>query len=80
MPELKKYDLSIVVNNAGVDIMDTHLNLSVETIINLININCFTLVALTHRYVKIFKEKIQKTGRKCAIVNVSSVAGTILYI
>ena len=75
MPELSKYDISVLVNNAGVDVMDQHIDIPVQNSINLININCFALTALTYKYVRIFSQKIKNSNKKCAIINVSSVAG-----
>jgi len=56
--------------------MGKHKDLSVESIINLIQINCFSLAALNHKYLRIFKDKVKRTGKKCAIINVSSISGT----
>ena len=72
LPQLSKYDFSIVVNNAGVDVLNYYQNLKVSEIINLININCFSLCALTYKFARIFKEKVKNTGKKCAIINVGS--------
>ena len=74
VPELSKYDFSIVVNNAGVDVLDHYQNLSVKTIIDLININCFAVLALNYKFSKIFEEKVNR-GKHCAILNVASLAG-----
>lgn len=77
MPQLSRYDISILVNNAGEVAVGKYNETPVEKILNLVHINCFSAGALTHRYVRIFKEKIARTGKKCAIINVGSMAGEI---
>ena len=77
IPDLRRYDFSVVVNNAGTDLLEYYHTFEVSQIINLININSLSVCALTYKFVQLFKEKT-KTGKKCAIVNVASLAGTIL--
>ena len=78
LPALNGYDFSIVVNNAGADILDYYHNLSVEQIFHIINLNCLAVLALTYKYAMIFKEKT-KGGKHCAILNVGSIAGKFYH-
>jgi short-subunit dehydrogenase len=78
--DLSKYDISVVVNNAGVDILDQYLDLSIETITNLIQINCFALAAINYIFLPRHQQRTLKTGKRCSIINVSSVAGTFYTI
>lgn len=76
LPQLLAFrDISILVNNAGVDVLDNFTNLAPATLIDLLNLNCNALAALTHRFIPLFEERSQRTGKKCAIINVGSVAG-----
>lgn len=76
LPQLLSFkDISIVVNNAGVDVLDNFTNLAPSTLIELLNLNCNALAALNHRFIQIFEERSMRTGKKCAIINVGSVAG-----
>ena len=74
IPELRKYDFTLVVNNAGIDLLEYYHTFEVSQIINLININSFSVCALTYKFVQLFKQKT-KAGKKCAIINVASLAG-----
>ena len=67
--------ISIVVNNAGVDVLEPFTDLSTEKIIDLISINCFALAAICHKFIPLFSERLRKEGKKSAIINVGSVAG-----
>ena len=79
LSQLDTYDFSIVVNNAGADVLDYYHNLSVSDIFKIINLNCLAVLALNYKYAIIFKEKTK--GRKhCAILNVGSIAGNLLSI
>jgi short-subunit dehydrogenase len=75
LPQLQKYDFSILVNNAGVDKLDLHQKFTLAEVFNHININCLAVCALTYKFSKLFKDKIKRTGKKCAIINVASIAG-----
>ena len=77
LPELDKHDFSIVVNNAGVDVLDHYKNIPLKTIIDLININCFAVLGLNYKFSRLFNEKVNR-GQHCAILNVASLAGKML--
>lgn len=67
--------ISIVVNNAGVDVLEPFTTIETEKIIDLISINCFALAAICHKFIPVFSERLRKEGKKSAIINVGSVAG-----
>ena len=46
--------ISIVVNNAGVDVLEPFTDLNTEKIIDLISINCFALAAICHKFIPLF--------------------------
>lgn len=76
LPQVASFkNISIVVNNAGVDVLDNFTNLPPSKIIELLNLNCNALAALNHRFIPIFEERTKRIGKKCAIINVGSVAG-----
>jgi short-subunit dehydrogenase len=73
-------DISIIVNNAGIDILDTYTNLKIQKITDLLNINCFALGALNYKFIPYFEQRTKETRKKCACINVGSVAGIYNYI
>lgn len=54
MGDLKDLDISILVNNVGVDCLDYFHNLAEEQILNLVNLNCMTVSLLTHLFIPLF--------------------------
>ena len=44
---------------------------------DLININCFAVLALNYKFSRLFNEKVNR-GKHCAILNVASLAGKML--
>lgn len=44
-------------------------------IIGLIKLNCCIVGALSFKFIPVFEERVAKTGKKCLIANVSSIAG-----
>jgi len=71
MAELDGLDVSILVNNVGVDVLDHYHKLSEDELMRLININCGACSILSH----IFIPKLLKRNKRSAIVNVASLAG-----
>ena len=60
LQELNSFkDISIVINNAGVDVLDKYTDLPVQKIIDLLNINCFALGAIVYKFIPYFKQRIQ---------------------
>jgi len=57
---LSQYNISIVVNNAGVDVLGEYLSLSLQSIINLIHINCFAVAALNYFAIEHFTKRLSK--------------------
>lgn len=76
LPQLAAFrDISMLVNNAGADVLDSFTNLAPSALLELLQLNCCALAALTHRFIPLFEERTRRTGKKCAIINVGSVAG-----
>jgi 17beta-estradiol 17-dehydrogenase / very-long-chain 3-oxoacyl-CoA reductase len=80
MSELDGLDISIVVNNVGVDVLDHYQNLSEQQITNLVNLNCFSVTLMNRIFIPRFRARHAERGFRSAIVNVSSLAGTFLPI
>ena len=80
MNKLKALDISVLVNNVGVDVLSYYHKLSESEISNLITINCFAVSILNRIFIPQFLERFSNKKLKSAIVNVSSVAGTYLLI
>ncbi len=78
MNEIKELDLSILVNNVGVDVLAPYHTLTEQQVSNLIKVNCFTVAQLNRIFIPIFLERNKRKGKKSAIVNVASLAGTLL--
>jgi short-subunit dehydrogenase len=68
-------DISVLVNNVGVDVLDHFHNLSEQTIIDLIKINCLAVSVLNRIFIPVFQKRFSKKSLKSAIINVASVAG-----
>ena len=64
-------DISVLVNNVGVDVLDYYHRLSEEEILRLININCGACSILSHQLIPHFLSRPSKS----AIINVASLAG-----
>lgn len=76
LPQLAAFrDISVVVNNAGVDVLDSFTNLAPSALLDLLYLNCCVLAALNHRFIPLFEERFKRTGKRSAIINVGSVAG-----
>lgn len=81
LPQLDQFkNISIIVNNAGTDVLEPYAGVKVSKIIDLVSINCFILAALNYKFIPIFEKRTKDTGNKCAIINVGSVAGTFNLI
>jgi short-subunit dehydrogenase len=76
MDEIRELDVSILVNNVGVDVLDNYHKLAEETIANLMKVNCFSVTHLTRIFLPRFLERQARKGVRSAIVNVASLAGT----
>ena len=58
------------------DTLDKFVDIDREHIKNMITLNCYSMAFINRYFLPIF-EKHAKSGKKCAIINVSSIAGTI---
>lgn len=73
MTQLKSYDISVLVNNVGVDVLSPYHELTEQEIVNLITVNCLPVSVLNHRFIP----KLLSRDKKSAIINVASLAGEI---
>jgi short-subunit dehydrogenase len=64
------FEVSWLINNAGIGSMGDFAELDAETEANIIKLNVLTLVSLTHRFLTGMRER-----KKGTIINVSSAAG-----
>ena len=70
--QVKDLDISLLINNAGVDCFDELIDLDPKEIKKMIFINCLPAVLLTRALLPKMKERRQRSG----IINVSSAAAT----
>lgn len=70
-------DVSILVNNVGVDVLEHYHKLSEEEISRLIAINCTACSLLNRQFIPRFQQRFQQQGQRSAIVNVASMAAEI---
>ena len=68
MEQVKDLDISVLINNAGIDVFDHFTELDPKYIKKMININCTALMLLTQQISKTMKKRTQRSG----IINVSS--------
>ena len=71
LTELQGLDISMLVNNVGVDIIDDFDKIPDQQLYDLISINIYSLVRMT----KALMPQLIKRNKKSAIINVGSVAG-----
>ncbi len=73
---MDKLDISIIVNNAGVDYLDKFTDLDLKTIFRLIDLDCIFLNSMHYLFLERFvnEQKNKLTGHKSLIINVSSMA------
>ena len=71
LTELQSLDISMLVNNVGVDIINHFAEIPEEQLYDMISINVYSLVRIT----KILIPQLIKRNKKSAILNVGSVAG-----
>ncbi|CAD8083438.1 unnamed protein product [Paramecium primaurelia] len=72
MDKVGERDVSVLVNNVGVDVLNKFHLLSDEEIYNTITVNCFPITMLCKRFIPRF---LKRNQYKSAIVNVTSLAG-----
>lgn len=70
-------DISIVINNVGVDVLEFYHKLPPKQISDLIKINCFPASLISRHFIPKLLERKKRTKNQGAIVNVSSIAGII---
>lgn len=71
--QVKDLDISVLINNAGIDCYDKFLDLKDSYLKDLINVNCLPPVMLTRKLLP----KMSARASKSAVLNVSSGAGII---
>ena len=80
LEDLFKLNISVLINNVGVDVLDYYHNLSEQQINKLIHINCTAMSQLCRMFIPRFRERYEGTHQKSAIVNVTSLAGIAEHI
>ena len=68
-------DVSILVNNVGVDVLDYYHRLTEQQVLNLVTINCIAGSLLARMFIPRFEQRHRLNKGRSAIVNVSSLAG-----
>ena len=74
--QTKDLDISILINNAGVMYNENFINLDPLDIVGLINLNCLAPELLTQVFTNWLISHSERTGKRSAIINVDSVAGS----
>jgi short-subunit dehydrogenase len=67
----KDLDISILVNNAGVDALDLFHEMETKFVADMVNINVNALTMLTKLYIT----KLHKRKKPCSVICLSSLAG-----
>lgn len=65
------------MNNVGVDVFDKYIDQDPKNIQDLISLNCYSVAFINRYFLPLFRKRTQKTGKKCAMVNIASIAGTL---
>jgi 17beta-estradiol 17-dehydrogenase / very-long-chain 3-oxoacyl-CoA reductase len=71
MTQLKAYDISVLVNNVGLDVLNPYHELTEQEIVRLITVNCLPIAVLNRRFIP----RLLGREKKSAIINLASVAG-----
>ncbi|CAD8115886.1 unnamed protein product [Paramecium sonneborni] len=72
MNQIGNRDVSILINNVGVDVLNKFHMLSDDEVYNTIIVNCLPITMLSKRFIPRF---LQRNKQKSAIINVTSLAG-----
>ena len=75
LEELADLDISLVINNVGVDVLEKYQKLEASTIEDLIKLNCFPVAYINRYFIPILQKRLREKKLKGAIVNVASIAG-----
>ena len=59
------------------DVLDQYTDLEASKIEDLIKLNCFPMAYINRFFIPLMQKRTANKKLKCAIVNVSSIAGTI---
>lgn len=68
-------DISIVVNNVGVDVLEKYEALEPTVIEDLIKLNCFPVAYINRYFIPLMLKRNKQKNLRSTIVNVSSLAG-----
>jgi 17beta-estradiol 17-dehydrogenase / very-long-chain 3-oxoacyl-CoA reductase len=71
---LELNDVSILVNNVGAVLKKTFFNMSMNEANTLVNVNIIPQVFMTHTLLPKMLERSETEGKRCAILNLSSLA------
>lgn len=70
-------DISIVVNNVGLDCIESFDKQDPQSIENLLKVNCFPVAFFNRLFIPIMLKRLEAKKTKSAIINVASIAGMI---
>ena len=70
--QIKNYDISVLINNVGVTNFNPLMMASFSDLENVISVNVYPSVFLTHKLMPGFIQKFQVGNRKSLIINLSS--------
>lgn len=68
MNELKKLDIALFVNNVGTSVIRLFHKVEYQKIVDIININCTGMAALSSDVITLMKDR----PKKSALINLSS--------
>ncbi|KAL4453181.1 hypothetical protein ABPG74_015412 [Tetrahymena malaccensis] len=77
MEQIKGLDISILINNVGMDYFNYFDQIDDTTILDHIKVNCLPMTFLCRQFIPLFKERLAKQKKKSAILNVGSFAGVL---
>ena len=70
--QIKAYQISVLINNVGVSNFNPLMMASFKDIENIISVNIYPSVFLTHKLIPGFIQRFRETKRKTLIINLSS--------
>lgn len=72
MDQIQGLDISILVNNVGIDIVGRYLDIPESEIMDVISINCIPMAILSRR---LLPQMRQREQHRSSIINLNSIAG-----
>ena len=82
MKDMGDISISILVNNVGINHTESFTTVPETFLLDIVSVNCTTQLVLTRRLINGMISRAQSAKKRCAIINVSSVAGQrpLLYL